>query len=367
MASLWEKLFGTPKSRAQPWAQRGITQRANNASAARYSGYAKAFQGAASTRTPATSSGGGQVNSAPYVAPAAQSGWGNTGGWGGGGGGGGDGGAAARAAAAQAAANKAAKDQSIKQNAATRAGAEAKAKLFASFDKQLATKTGNADRIRASGDSTLLKGYGDALTGLRGTREDNEKSEADASYGNFVNALRERSDIMQEVASQGAGETDLLRANVNALRNWDANQQEVNRSFFDTQRANIRALDSLNTDTITGRKNLWDKMEDAREAAYSDYYNQRSDTFTEIYNIENANTNIDSDTSVAYKKKYTNAAADAAKAAAGSYKKRAFGDDLRDWTGKTVFDERTLNSNKAQVVNLGGPMKRPEGATLRKW
>ena len=49
----------------------------------------------------------------------------------------------------------------------------------------------------------------------------------------------------------------------------------------------------------------------------------------------------------------------AIKAAPGGY---------TDWAGKGKSEERSLtSSNRSATVNLGGPQKRAEGATLRTW
>ena len=295
--------------------------------------------------------GGGGVQSGPSA--------GGDGGDGGGGGGGGY--------DPYAAANAAARAASSKQNDNPRAAAEAKHSLLAAFDAALKTKLGNVASGLASSDSLLLSNYKTALGGLEGTRTDNEKAESDSSFSNISNTLRERGDILAEVASQGAGETDLLQAQLGALRNYQSNQSEINRSFFDTQRSVNRSVLGLNTDTITGRKNLYDKAEDDRETAYSNFYNQSADAWNEIFNIENSNTNVNSASSVGYDKKFADAAAKVAEFAGKSYAKKGFDPALRQWDGQGKEQSRDLTSNKAQVISLGQAQKRPEGATLRKW
>ena len=165
---------------------------------------------------------------------------------------------------------------------------------------------------------------------------------------------------------QGAGETDLLRSQLNALRNYSANQGETNRSFFDTLRSINNSVTSLNTDTATSRVNLFNQAESDRESAWANYYNQVADTWTQIGNIENAG-NVESASTEGYRKQYGSAADEAAKATGSSYTRQT-GNGLTDWEGKGKAEERQLNSgNRAASVNLGGPVKRAEGATLRKW
>ena len=113
--------------------------------------------------------------------------------------------------AAQAAANAAAKAASRKQNENTRLAADAKAGLFSAFDKALKAKLANIAQGLSSADSVLLQNYRTGLKGLEDSRADNEKAEADSTFLNISNTLRERGDILAEVASQGAGETDALQ------------------------------------------------------------------------------------------------------------------------------------------------------------
>jgi hypothetical protein len=70
---------------------------------------------------------------------------------------------------------------------------------------------------------------------------------------------------------------------------------------------------------------------------------------------------------VAYKKSQANSGKKAADFAGSSYTKKT-NTGLDAWSGKGKNEERKLTSvNAAATVNLGGPMKRAEGATLRKW
>lgn len=279
-------------------------------------------------------------------------------------GGGGDGGYGA----ALAAANATARSASRRQNEATRALADQQFGLIGAFGKQRDIKLDNIARAMERADKFLLDNYSTTLKSLEGNREDNEMAEADASFSNISNAVRERSSILEQAASQGAGETDLIRSQLQALRNYNANQGEVNRSFFDTLRSINNSVTSLNTDTSSNRMNIFNQAEADRESAWSNYSNQAADAWTQIGNIENSNTNIDSDSSEAYEKRYTQAAEEARKVTENSYKKKTPGDDWTNWSGKGAAENRELTSgNRAASINLGGKQKRPEGATLRKW
>jgi hypothetical protein len=307
--------------------------------------------------------------SAPVAAPAAAS-------WAGVGGGGGWAAPAGpspaqiaqqKADAEKAKAQKEAKDRTIRENEATKALVDQQVQLSGAFGKQRDTKLGNISQTFSNSDSNLLKGYSQALGGLRSTAKDNDKSEGDSSFQNIANAVRERADILAEIGNNGGGETDALRGQLAALRNYANNQNEVNRSFFDTLGSINRSITSLNVDTTTSRNGLWNQAESDRESAWANYYNQQADTWTQITNIENSNNNTDSDTSVGYKKTQPDSGKKAAEFAGSSYAKAA-NSGLGSWDGKGDKEERKLNSvNQAATVNLGGPMKRAEGATLRKW
>ena len=279
---------------------------------------------------------------------------------GGTGGGGGGGGASSYNAAARA--------SSRKQNEATAALVDQQSQLIDAFAKQRDIKLGNILSAFTSSDARLLDNYRTALAGLEGTRANNEKAEADTSFSNVSNAIRERTNILAEAAANGAGESDLLRAQLQALRNYSNNQGEVNRSFYDTLQSINNSVTALNNDTANSRTNLYNQREADRESAWANYANQTADAWTQIMNIESANTNVDSDSSEAYNRRFADAGGQAAAAVRNSYTRQAIPTGWTDWGGKGAAEDRRLTSNnKAATVNLGGPVRRPEGATLRRW
>ena len=279
---------------------------------------------------------------------------------GGTGGGGGGGGASSYNAAARA--------SSRKQNEATAALVDQQRQLIDAFATQRDIKLGNIARAFTDSDARLLENYRTALAGLEGTRANNEKAEADTSFGNVSNAIRERASLLAEAAANGAGESDLLRTQLQALRNYSANQGEVNRSFYDTLQSINNSVTALNNDTANSRTNLYNQREADREAAWANFANQTADAWTQIMNIESANTNVDSDTSEAYNRRFADAGSQAAAAVRNSYTRKAIPAGWTDWAGKGAAEDRRLTSNnKAATVNLGGPVRRPEGATLRRW
>ena len=270
--------------------------------------------------------------------------------------------------AAQARANATAKMSSRKQNEATAALVDQQRQLIDSFSTQRDIKLANIARAFSDSDSRMLENYRQALGGLEGTKANNEKAEADASFGNVANAIRERTNILTEAASNGAGESDLLRSQLAALRNYSANQGEVNRSFYDTLQSINNSITSLNNDTANQRTNLHNQAEADRESAWANYANQTADAWTQIMNIESANTNINSDTSEAYNRRFADAGTQAANAVKNSYSRQAIPAGWTEWAGKGKTEDRKLSStNRAASINLSGPQRRPEGATLRRW
>lgn len=264
-------------------------------------------------------------------------------------------------------ANAAGKAKSAKENANTAALADQQFALLKSFETQREGKLGNISKVLELANRLLLENFGSALQGLRGSERDNAAAESDDSFANVANAVRERQDILGEVASQGAGETDLMRAQLQALRNYSGNQSEISRSFFDTLRSVENARGALRGDTRTSKANLFQQSEADKEAAWANFYSQSADTATQIMNIENANTNTDSDSEVGYIKKYADIGQKAAEFAAGVYKKADMPDGWTELGGDRASNRQLTSGNRAATVNLGGKQKRPEGATLRKW
>ena len=222
------------------------------------------------------------------------------------------------------------------------------------------TKLANIKKITGQQDAELVRGYEARTTSLLAADKDNEKAESDASFANLANRARETGNMLDEFIVQGAGETDMLKAQLMSLRNWDANQADVNRSYFDTQRSVNSAINDLNDTTRTARINLQTEALSDMEQVHTNYYNQRADAYTQLGNIR-ANPYSDS-----YKKDakdYENMAKEASQA----WTNPGVNKSLRDWNGTVKPTEDTLTNTKVQAMQLQQPMKRPEGSTLRRW
>ena len=232
--------------------------------------------------------------------------------------------------------------------------------LNSGFAAQREAKLKNAFNLYAVQDADLVKGYNSRIAGLVGSRDDNRKAESDASFGNLANRAREMSDLTAQAASVGAGETDTLKTQLMAVRNWDANQDEINRSYFDTQRSVNASINDLNADTRAARMNLAADALGDYEQIWANYYNQRADAWAQMGNI-NANPYSDS-----YNAKST-AYANMAKDAASSWKSPGINKSLQNWTGTVGATEQKLNNSNYAAGAQVKERKRPEGSTLKGW
>lgn len=234
--------------------------------------------------------------------------------------------------------------------------------LKSGFKKALNVKVGNVDRLYKQQDKILLNTYGAKVAELGKSRKDNEKSEADESFANLGNRARENQDLLAQAAEMGAGETDTIRSQLMAVRNWDANQGDVNRSYFDTLRSVNSAITDLNADTKNARANLQVQALGDKEQAYTNYYNQRVDTYTQLGNLY-ANPY-----SAAYSKKKTSSAyGNAAKEAAKAWKNPGVSSSILNWEAPVKAEEGKLNNTQAASAAGVKEKKRPEGSTLNPW
>lgn len=221
-------------------------------------------------------------------------------------------------------------------------------------------KLANAKRVYAKQDAAMVTDYNLRVRGLLDSAADNRKAESDASFDNLRNRARETTDLISQAALQGAGETDTLRSQLMAVRNWDANQGEINRAFWDSHRSNQSALTDLNIDTGNARRNLAVETLNDYEQIWTNYHNQRADAYTQMGNIH-ANPYSDSHDpkSTAY--------ASMAKEASSTWTNPGVQDSLQNWRGSTTSIEARLNNNQTRAGVTQKAQKRPEGSTLRKW
>ena len=267
----------------------------------------------------------------------------------------------AAAAAAKAAAEKTAREN--RENEATKKQVQALKKMLdTSFAKNRDVKLAAITQSLAQQDKVILSAFQDKAKGLQELHDNNEKNEHDLTHSNLQNRVRERGNIISEALSQGAGESDVLRAQMMAARNWSANQAEVNRAYFDTATNINNSINDLNADTRTDRVNLANRANKDKSSIWDSYYGQVTDTWMQIGNVEGQNNND------SYKKLYADAYDKAATAAGQAWKDPGVDKTLLDWKGEEERKE-TLNNTQEWSMQPRGltTQKRPEGATLRKW
>ena len=243
--------------------------------------------------------------------------------------------------------------------------------------------------------------YNTSLGDFRQNQLDNESSEADSSFENLMNRARESGDLLAEAMSQGAGESDVLRAQMQAVRNWSANQGEVNRSYFDTRTSINAGITDLNNSTRTAMINEETSANSSRAQLWDDYYNQASDVYTQMANLDQQNYLLggeitalkssrkssqsvlkhlgkgkDFETYKAPRLKPTDggvpdpyvssSAKRAADMATRAWEDPGVSAATKNWTGAAGSTVKLNNAGlSAAPVNLA--RKGPEGATLRKW
>ena len=223
----------------------------------------------------------------------------------------------------------------------------------------------------------LKEGHGLRVEQFMKSAKDSEIATGGKSEENISNAVRERQDSMSALLEQGAGETDALRTMVMAARNWHANQSDVNRSYFDSMRSVNQGIVDLNIDTKSAMTNLNASTEAERERIWQDYYNRRSESFTQLGNIKGQQRDYYAqakEMGVSPKKGAEKAAKDAsykafmdaAKEAGKSYVNKGIPAWLQKWQGADELEARQSNSNLAAAMQFEDVGK-AEGATLRKW
>ncbi len=226
-------------------------------------------------------------------------------------------------------------------------------------DQQLA----NIDTMYATQDADLLKGYGLRSEQLGLARKDNDKSEADASFANLANRARETQDILAQTAEQGAGESDTAKAQLMAIQNWDANQGEVNRSYFDTVRSVNNAVNDLNVDTRTARINLATQMLGDKQQAWANYQNQMVETATQAANLRaNPYSNVYKKNAGDYKKIVDNAKK--------VWVNPGVDKAITAWEGAAQPEEGELNNTELGNVATVQQPKKPTGAStgaIKAW
>lgn len=223
----------------------------------------------------------------------------------------------------------------------------------------------------------LKEGFSQRAQTFLTTAEDTTKATADTAESGLSNLVRERADSLTAIIEQGAGETDALRAMVTAARNWHANASESNRAYYDTLQSVNAGIVDLNVDTKTSLGNAFMAAEGQREQVWQDYYNRRAESFTQLGNTlgqkadylasaKEMGAKVPKKRVKSVEKNMADAWKDAAKEAGKSYKQKGLPPWITDWQGQEQVERRQENTNLAAALTVE-PMKKAQGATLRKW
>lgn len=242
------------------------------------------------------------------------------------------------------------------------------------FKAALKQKLDNVNLAVSQQDDELMREYGERTGSLTKAAADNESAAAGQTYANLTNAARERANALSEVAAQGAGESDLLRAQQMSLRNWNQNQNEVQRSYFDTLTSVNSSLTDLTADTRTARINNAIQGNADKEQLHNSYRDQRSETLTQLGNTLGqmaeyygmANEAHGSKKARRRRKKVSDASGeafmDAAEETGKAWDSPGVHGRIRNWEGAAEFA-----ANAPTTFLDAGPVARPEGAALRSW
>lgn len=246
------------------------------------------------------------------------------------------------------------------------------------FEKALKIRLANTNITYQTQDATLMDSYRARLDDLKEGAANNSKAADATTTQNVQNRSRERVSAVSEAMLHGAGETDTLRSQLMSLRNWDANQGEANRALHDGNSSLNSALSDLVQDTKTGRVNLATQRNADRDAHWTQFYNQQSETYTNLGNTKGQQAENYGLANEAIGSKKAKKAQKAASKASGNYFDRAVDfatsawknpgipTSIKNWEGPGDFEAR---NNTSLIANAptNKMLKKPEGAKLRAW
>lgn len=290
---------------------------------------------------------------------------------------------AARAAEKRAVAREnAAKRKAGKRFLESAANLELQAKalrhaLQTDFAKARDNNLADVSRVLSGQISQLKLGHGQRAQSFLEAAGNTQKATASAAEQGNSNLVRERADTMASILEQGAGETDAMRAMLTAARNWQANTQEANRAYFDSLQTVNSGIQDLNIDTRNAMSNAFTSSEGERDRLWQDFYNKRSETFTQLGNVKGQQADYYAQAKEMgvkpkkgaekkAEKEMKDSFMNASKEAAKSYTQKALPDWAAKFTGQAQVKTRLSNTNLAAAMDVGR-IDKPEGATLKKW
>ncbi len=237
------------------------------------------------------------------------------------------------------------------------------------------TKLANQQRAYRTQDDLLLEQFDERLHTLEQSAEDNEVAADSQTGAALANRARERANAVSEVFLQGGGESDLLRAQQMALRNYEANQQEVNRNYRDSLSSINASRADLTADTKTARLSALGQFNSDRELIWNNFYDAKAEAETQLGNTYGqmaeyyglANEQVGRKKYRRRQRRLTKrsdaAFMDAAHTAAQAWSAPT---DTRvaKWEGAADV-EGALNNGV--FASTGTELSKPEGASLRRW
>lgn len=152
------------------------------------------------------------------------------------------------------------------------------------FKDALKKRLDNIETVLGEQMADLDKAEAARSGSLDADQLNNEMAVSDSSLLNDSNRARERTMALSEAAMQGAGESDTLKTQMMSLRSGAANQLEINRAFHDGQRSINNSRIDLALDTHNARVNMVTEANADREQLWTTFYNQSSETQTQLGN-----------------------------------------------------------------------------------
>lgn len=247
--------------------------------------------------------------------------------------------------------------------------------LRVDLKKGLLQQLGDINQVSQQQDKIVRQGFRARMGSLLGAAEDNTKAAEGQTGINQQNLVRERNSALSEAMAQGAGESDALRAMMMSLRNWNANQTEIERGYFDTLRSIQSGQTDLETDTKTALVNNAIQRNSDKEMLWTNYYNQRSEIWTQLGNVRGQQADYYAMAAEMGKgggvkgatAQAKHAFMQSAKELGKSWDNPGVGKKIMKWDGAPEIEadrSQPRGLQDAKYVSLG---EKPEGATLRKW
>lgn len=146
------------------------------------------------------------------------------------------------------------------------------------FRDALDKRLKGVDEVLGEQTKEMLLGFDERTKSLDADQKNNEIAAGDSGVENDTNRVRERRSALGEAAAQGAGESDQLATQLMSLRNWEANQGEISRSYADSARSIVASRVDLRADTRTALQNMALEADSDKQQLWDDFWQQSSET-----------------------------------------------------------------------------------------